>query len=101
MQAGKETQRHVASLYDEYNADSGEGKMRWVCRRIIEEYSSWKAARSRMKECSALEAFALILRAARVQIAVELRNQADAAVQKCRELLILQASGSIEALQEK
>ena len=68
VQAGKETQRHLASIWSDYSLELGEGCLRWTCRLVIEEFVQWRAARKRMRECDSLPAFAVLLRAAREQV---------------------------------
>ena len=87
VQAGRETQRHICSMYDSYSLEGGRCQVRWVCRMIIEEYCLWESARARLHECGTMKAFAVLCRAAREQCVKTLKLDSRAAVEWCRALL--------------
>ena len=73
--------------------------LRWTCRRVIEEYCQWQAARRRMQECDSCEAYAVICRAAREQVVAQLKGDASQVVQQCSSMHQMQ-NPSVEDAKE-
>ena len=96
VQAGRETQRHIAAMYDSYSLEGGRCCIRWKCRMIIEEFCLWHSARQRLGECCTLKAFCVLCRAAREQTVQTLQLDAVAAVKWCRDLAQLALSKVIK-----
>ena len=50
LQAGRETQRHLAALIYEYDLQKGCGRLQYLIRIVCDLHADWKDAQKRLKE---------------------------------------------------
>ncbi len=74
VQEGCESVRHIVQICEEYDMKRGEGSVRWPKRKILEEQSAWSSARSRFGELGTMQAFQLVVEAARRQVKAEVED---------------------------
>ena len=60
VQAGRETQRHLVAVIYEYSMQISAGRLRYLCRKVIDLHSEWKAGQSRIAGGGELRRAALL-----------------------------------------
>ncbi len=81
VQEGCESVRHIVQIFVEFDLKRADGSVRWPKRRLLEEQAAWSSARARFNELGTMEAFQLVVEAARRQVKADIADMRA----KCRE----------------
>ena len=74
VQPGRECQRHLVAILADFDMEMSGGRLRFLCRQVVDRHSEWKAAQQRLQNPCNLAMWSVLVGSTVQQVQRELEE---------------------------